>query len=215
MSTRQQKSFKALAVFLAFAVAQVFVQLSFAQAIPRSFATVLPQQFMARLTTTGNAPISVNGASASTGATLLTGALIETPPSVGATIDLGPIGTLDLAPGAKIKLEFDCAAGLPENSQNCKAKVTVLAGCVVAHGKQGSNIQIDTEQQGNVGDSNKKADGLLNFCFGPATAGAGAAATGAGIGTGAKVAIAAATIGTVGVIAWALTNGGTPSGSTP
>ena len=88
MMKQRRKGSRTIAGFLAFALVQVFIQLSFAA----------PQQFIARLTTTGNQPITVNGASAASGASLLTGATIETPAGVSATIDLGALGTVELQP---------------------------------------------------------------------------------------------------------------------
>ncbi|HAF23222.1 MAG TPA: hypothetical protein DCK93_09995 [Blastocatellia bacterium] len=208
MSTSKRKSVRAIAVFLAFAIAQVYIQLSFAQTAPRSFAAILPQQFVAQLTTSGNAPISVNGAPASTGATILSGAILETPPGVSASIDLGPIGKIDLAPGTKIRLEYECTPD-PQNAneENCKAKVTVITGCVVATNKKNRRIQLDTEQQEKARESKKGAAGVLNLCVGPA---AGAAAA-AGLSLAAKLAIAAAFIGAIGGIIAIFHGGGNPS----
>ena len=64
MDTRTKKALKALAVFLAFSFAQVYVQAGLpSPATP----AVAPQQFIARLTTTGNRAIQVNGASVAPG----------------------------------------------------------------------------------------------------------------------------------------------------
>lgn len=95
-----------------------------------------PQQFIARLTTTGNRAISVNGASAASGATLLTGATIETPAGVGATVDLGELGSLDIAPNTELTLEFD-------PSGNGSVKVKLRKGCVVLKTKRNTIGQID------------------------------------------------------------------------
>lgn len=230
MSTRQRKSFKAIALFLAFAVAQVYVQLSFAEATPPGSPVALPQQFIARLTTTGNQPISVNSASAISGATVLTGAIIETPPGVGATVDLGPLGKLDIAPGTRVKLDFDCSAG----PDNCEARATVYQGCVILSTKKGTHGQVDNEQQQKAAESDKGGAGVLDVCIGPtgilvnqgaaAAAGAGVAAAaaggaavgGAGIGTAALVAIIGGAGAVVGGLAWAFNNGpGNPSPGTP
>ncbi len=206
MSTTQSKSIRAVAVLLAFAVAQVYIQLSFAQPAPKSIAAVLPQQFVAQLTTSGNAAITINGAPASTGATVLSGAVVETPPGVSASIDLGPIGKIDLAPGSKIRLDYECTPD-PQaaNEGNCKARVTVLAGCVIATHKKDRKIQIDTEQQENVREGKGEA-GAINFCFGAPVAGASAAP--GGIGLPGKLAIIFGAAAATGGIAWALTRGG-------
>ena len=104
MSIRQRKGFRAIAVFLAFAMAQVYVQISLAEPATTTLPVPLPQQFVARLTTRGNQPILVNGNSAATGASILTGATIETPADIGATIDLGALGSLDLVQTRKSSL---------------------------------------------------------------------------------------------------------------
>jgi len=220
MSIRHRKGFQSIAVFLAFAIAQVYVQISLAEpATPRS-PVPLPQQFVARLTTRGNQPILVNGNGAATGASILTGATIETPADVGATIDLGPLGRLDLDPNTKIELVFD---------NNGNVRVKLLYGCLVLRTKKNASGEIDTEQ-GNAGRSDKKTGGILNFCFPPGASaptagtasgiGAGAvsgggAAAGGGLGTAAIIAIVGGVIaGGVG-IPLALHRGGNPSGITP
>lgn len=178
MSPRQQKAFKALAVFLAFSFAQVYVQTSFADPVPVGTSVPIPQQFVARLATRGNASIIVNGASASGGATILTGATIETPDQVGATVNLGSLGTLDIAPNTKLTLDFD---------QNGNVKVRLISGCVILKTKKGTNGEVEVPT-GSAGKTDKKGAGALDVCFpagatGPTT-GAAAAGAGAGAATG-------------------------------
>jgi hypothetical protein len=181
MSQRQRKAFKAIAVFLAFSFAQVYVQTSLAIPGTTSGAFPLPQQFVGRLATRGNQPITVNGASASSGATILTGATIETPDQVGATINLGSLGTLDIAPNTKLTIEFD---------QNGHAKVMLVQGCAILKTKKNTEGEIDTSQ-GVAGKTEKKKGGILDVCFPPGaaapTVNAGAAAS-AGAGAGAAAA---------------------------
>ena len=178
MTLRQRKALKALAVFLAFSFAQVYVQVGFA--VPGASPPVpIPQQFVARLTTRGNAPITVNGASASGGATILTGATIETPDQVGATINLGPLGTLDIGPNTKLTLDFD---------PNGNVKVKVWKGCVILKTKKGTNGEVEGPE-GSAGKTDKKGAGALDVCVpasGAPQVGTGAAAAaGAGAGGGA------------------------------
>jgi hypothetical protein len=212
MSTRQRKSMKALAVFMAFAVAQISMQLSFASTASPSYAMLVQQQLIVRVTTSGNRPILVNGNSTASGGSLATGAIIETPDGVSATIDLGPLGTLDLAPNSKVVLEFDCPPAPPTppapgtEPEPCKVKVKVLAGCVVMKTKQGTQGQIDTEQQEKVQESNKSGGGApLNFC----TPGAGGASTAAAAGAAATTAggIGAGTIAAVAIAGGLLAGG--------
>ena len=175
MSIRQRKGFRAIAVFLAFAMAQVYVQISLAEPATTTLPVPLPQQFVARLTTRGNQPILVNGNSAATGASILTGATIETPADIGATIDLGALGSLDLAPNTKVELVFD---------DNGNVRVKLITGCAILRTKKNASGEINTEQ-GNAGKSDKKTGGVLNFCFPP---GASGPTSGTAVDAGAGVA---------------------------
>ncbi|HEY8184706.1 MAG TPA: hypothetical protein VIF64_01485 [Pyrinomonadaceae bacterium] len=206
MTKRRRIGFKALAVFVAFALVQISIQLSFAA--PASAPAVVPQQFIARLTTTGNQPITVNGASAASGATLLTGATIETPAAVSATIDLGALGTVELQPNSSIQLDFD---------NNGNVRVKAFRGCVVIKKKGPGEAEIYTaEGASEKTNNNRKA---MGFCFVPGGTlnpiGAAAAATtggaGGGIGTAALVAILAGGGALAAGLIWAFTGGGNPS----
>jgi hypothetical protein len=192
MSIRQRKFMKAMAVFVAFAVAQISMQLSFAGTVSPSSAMLPQQQLVVKISTSGNRPILVNGNSTPSGGSLVTGATIETPDGVSATIDLGPLGTLDLAPNTRVVLEFECPPAPPTppaagtEPEPCKVKVKVLSGCVVLKTRKGTNGQIDTEQQEKVRENDNRRGGgaPLNFCSPGAGAGAAASsAVGLGIGT--------------------------------
>jgi hypothetical protein len=213
---------KAIAVFVAFAVAQISIQLSFASTVSPSYAMLVQQQLIVRVSTSGNRPILVNGNSTASGGSLATGAIIETPDGVSATIDLGPLGTLDLAPNSKVVLDFDCPPAPPAGTEAepCKVKVKVLSGCVVLKTKKGTQGQIDTEQQEKIQESNNKGGGApLNFCApgaGAGTAAAGAAATtagGIGAGTIAAVVIAGGLL--AGGLIFGFSGGGNPSPGAP
>src|SRR5258705_2007740 len=180
MTKQRRSTSRAIAVFLAFALVQVCIQLSFA-------APTVPQQFIARLTTTGNQPITVNGASAASGASLLTGATIETPAAVSATIDLGALGTVELQPNSSIQLDFD-------DSGNVRVKV--LRGCVRINKKGPGEAEAYTaEGASEKTNSNRKGLGFcyLNGGLNPLQAATTAATGGGGegIGTPALVAIIA------------------------
>jgi hypothetical protein len=213
MSLRQRKGFKALAVFLAISFAQVYVQTSFADPGGGGAPVPVPQQFVARLTTRGNQPITVNGASTASGATILTGAALETPDQVSATIDLGPLGTVELQPNSSIQLDFD-------DSGNVRVKI--LKGCVVIK-KKGKGVGEVYTAEGASEKTNDKRKGM-GFCYaagqlnsigsgaGAAAAAGGAAAGGGlfGLGTAATVAIVGGIAGgTVAIIAG--THGHNPS----
>src|SRR2546427_9442275 len=123
MTSRQKKVLPALAVLLTFSFAQVYVQAS----LPAPAPAGAPQRVItAKLATKNNAPITVNGNSAGTGTTILTGATIETPDQVSAVIDLGDAGVIELKPGSKIQLDYDA---------NGNVRVKTLKGCVVVRRK--------------------------------------------------------------------------------
>lgn len=199
MSRRRNKGLRAIAVIVAFAIAQVYVQISFAE-LPSTPTLPTPQNIiLGRLTTRNNQPITVNGNSAASGASIQTGATIQTPADVSATINLGPLGSVDLAPNTTIRLDFD---------EHGNIKVTLISGCVIVRAKRNTEGQIDTEQ-GNAAKTDKKKGGILDVCFPPGASspivGQGAAAAaGAGVilaGSGGAVAagggIGAVTIGAI------------------
>ena len=196
MSTQRRKGFRAIAVFLTFAIAQVYVQMSFAEPTSTSAAAALPQQFIARLSTSGG-PITVNGLSATNGASLVTGARIVTPAATSATVDLGPLGSLSISPDSDVRLDFD------ENNKT--VKVTAFKGCFVLTTKRGTQGQVDTETQERAAERDRAAGGVISGCIGPtgftqgAGAGGGAAAGGGGTGTGIGGATAAGVIAAVAV----------------
>lgn len=196
MTKQRRSSSRAIAVFLAFALVQICIQLSFA-------APVVPQQFIARLTTTGNQPITVNNASAASGASLLTGATIETPAAVSATIDLGALGTVELQPNSSVQLDFDDAGNV---------RVKVLRGCVTIN-KSGPGVgEVYTgEGASEKTNSNRKGMGFcyLNGGLNPiGHAAAAAAGGGEGLSTGALVAIIAGGGALAAGLIWAFHGGG-------
>jgi hypothetical protein len=226
MKTIRRKAFAAVAL-AGFVAAQLTLLPGYAETMIPTLTAVLPQQMLARVTTTGNRPISINGISATTGDTVATNAIIETPAGVAATIDLGALGKFDLPPGSKIILEFDENCKDPENNpstddpndRRCKAKATVIAGCVSASaGKKGSRAEIATQRQGVIADTEtekKKKNGGAGIITGCADGSpAGALATGGGLSRPGLIAIiaAAAVVPPVVIIA---AGGDDPSPATP
>lgn len=151
-----------------------------------------PQQFVASLVTRGNAPITVNGASAVGGATILTGATIETPDQVGATINLGSLGELDIAPNTLLTLEFD---------QDGNVKITLKRGCLILKSKKNVNATVETEQ-GVAATNDKNRGGSSDVCFPvgatqPTVNQGAAAAAGAGAGGGVGGGLSGGAIGAI------------------
>jgi hypothetical protein len=155
MTSRRKNALKAAGVFLAFSFAQVYVLAGLPAPAPGA-----PQRAItAKLATRNNAPITVNGNTAGTGATILTGATIETPDQVSAVIDLGDAGVIQLQPGSKIQLDFDA---------NGNVRVKQLKGCVVVRRKANvlpdATTEVYTDQASEKTSKNRRG---MGFCLLP------------------------------------------------
>jgi len=202
MNLKRRKASRAVAALLLFSISQIALQAGFAKPSATVTAPVVPQQVIGRLATRNNQPITVNGQAASTGAAVVSGATIETAADQSATVNLGPLGSIDISPNTRVVLTFE--AGL--------LKADVVYGCVVLRAKQNTTGEITTEK-GSIGKTDPATGGTLEMCFqkgaaapvvgpgvaagaGATAAPAGAAAAGAGglfgLGVPATVAIIAA-----------------------
>ena len=203
MAVRKMKALKALALFLIFCFAQVYVQAGLG-----SPGSALPQARLiaARVSSTSNnRPILINGNNTNAGTTVLTGAVIETGDQVSATIDISPLGSFDILPNSKVQLDF--------NDSGYRMKV--FRGCVRARSSGNEVAEAYTEQGASEKtDNNRKAFGVcyLNGQFTPETA--QAASAGGGMGGGAVAAIAVGIGATVALVAVAVGGGGS-GGSGP
>jgi hypothetical protein len=224
MKPRDSSSHKAMALLIVFSFMQFYVVFALAgPSLTGETTTMLlpaaPQAVMGKLVTRGNKPVSVNGNNVTSGATILSGATIETGDGVGASVNLGPLGTIDIAPNSKVMIEFS----------NGQIKVTIIQGCAIVRNKKGTYAQLYTEKgQAASNDPNQKQAAVLDVCYpsgapspivnqgAAANAGAGAGAAGAGGGLP-PVALAAIILGGGAAIAVpaALTRGGNPSPARP
>ena len=120
-----------------------------------------------------------------TGASILTGATIETGADQSATVNLGPLGQLDIAPNTKLVLTYD-------DQGNVKA--LIIFGCAILTAKKKTTGEVETEK-GSAGKTDPAVGGVLEVCFPPGaaapTVGQGVA-VGAGAGAGAPAGAAAA-----------------------
>ena len=157
MNLRYQKLTTATALLVTLAVGQLYIGFTFAEANSGlSVSEAVPLQLMGILTTSNNKPITVNGASAISGATIPSGATIETPDGVGATIRLGPLGSLCVAPNTKLSLEFD--------QQGKVVKVTVTEGCVILRTPKNVSGTLNGPQ-GVIGQIAAATGGSLDVCL--------------------------------------------------
>jgi hypothetical protein len=180
MNSRYKRITTTMVLFLIFSVAQVYVQVSFARPNSKSVPAARSEEFAAILTTRGNQPITINGATVISGATVLNDATIETPDQVGATINLGSLGVLDIAPKTRLTLRFD---------YNGSIKVTLIQGCAILRARKNTTGEVDTPM-GYAGATDPATGGVLDICFPPGTksptvnvgAGAGSADAAPGVG---------------------------------
>src|SRR5258705_1203682 len=159
MHFRYQKITTIIALLVTVAVGQVYIGVTFAE--PNSGATVsvtAPQPVMGILTTSQNKPILVNGASTISGASIPPGATIETPGSVGATIRLGALGSICIAPNTKLVLEFDRQDNIGS------VKVNLAEGCAILRTLKGTAGTFNTAQ-GLAGQINSASNGSIDVCL--------------------------------------------------
>jgi hypothetical protein len=154
MDLKRRKGSTAIAALLLFSILQVGLQIGFAEPSESSTAITIAPQLVGRLTTKNNQPVTVNGLSANTGASILSGATIETGADQSATVDLGPLGTLNIAENTRVVLTFD-------EQKNVKA--LVMVGCVTLRASAGTNGEI-ANQQASLGRTDPTVGGVLNNC---------------------------------------------------
>jgi hypothetical protein len=121
-----------------------------------------PQSTMAVVTVPGSQSISINSAKAISGATILSGAAIATPNEVSATVVIGSVGTLDIAPSTTLKTEFD---------QSGNVKVTLTQGCAIMRARKDVVGRIVTPD-GTAAKTDSRETKPLKVCF-PQGIGAG------------------------------------------
>lgn len=99
-------------------------------------------------------PITVNGAIATSGATILSGTGIDTPGQVAAAINLGSMGTVHIAPGTTLTLTF---------AQKDTFKVVLVKGCASLQARKGTMGEIDTPQ-GAAEKTDPNTGGTVGLC---------------------------------------------------
>jgi hypothetical protein len=155
MNSKYKKITTATALLATLAIGQVYIAIGFAE--PNSGSSVpaaASQQLVGILTTSNNRPISVNGANAINGATIPSGAVIETPDGVGATIRIGNLGSLCIAANSKVSIQFDRQGGIT---------VTVIEGCAILRTSKGTSGIVNSAQ-GNIGQINASTGGSIDVC---------------------------------------------------
>lgn len=175
MNLKRRNGPRAIAALLIFLIATVGLQVGLAgPADATTTTTPIPPQVAGRLTTSNNQPIQVNGLSASTGASILSGATLETGADQSATVNLGALGTVEMGPNTKLVLTFD---------EQSNFKALVMFGCAKVSARANATGEIATDQ-GSAGKTNPASGGDLEVRYQPGTApaiGQGVCPTGGGV----------------------------------
>ena len=202
-ATHQRTKAAALATLLAVSVLHLSVGTARA-AFPADLAARLQGTLTGQLFTRGNQPVSVNGVQANNGATILSGAMIQTPDLVSATVVLGLLGRLDIAPNTRLTVEF---------GRDGKVKVTLIEGCVVLRINQGNYGAIHNEAGDKItsNDPTKMEEASLDVCL-PKGAPAPIVNQGAAVNAGAGAEVGGGVAGGGGLpdaFWWGVIGGGT------
>lgn len=114
-----------------------------------------PQKsLMGLLRTRNDQAILVNGAGAKSSDTILTGSSIETPDKVGATVILGSLGVVEIAPNTTVRLDYGFG----------KISVMLVRGCLILNTKRMTTGSVKTSA-GSVGSTDPLIAGTLDVCF--------------------------------------------------
>lgn len=162
MKFRSHKVAVAIAFILTLALSQMSI-VGLAETISdsKTSATVTPQ-LMGVLTTRDGKAVTVNGAASVTGASVPSGAVIETPDGVGATLRLAGLGSVCIAPGSRVTIEFT------EQGNAGTIKVTVATGCVILTTQKDTTGSVITPD-GVAGQTGPSAIGSIDVCSRPGT----------------------------------------------
>jgi hypothetical protein len=156
MSFKPERTIMAIAVILVLVVGQVYIGVTFAEpgsADPGESVALTQPQTLGILTTQGNKEIIVNGTNSISGGTIVSGASIETPAGVSATVVVGSRGSLEIESNTKLTVEF----------VQSDFKVMLTEGCVNLRTKKGTAGEISTPK-GSYGKTEPAQDGKLEMC---------------------------------------------------
>jgi hypothetical protein len=158
MNLKRRNGSRAIAALLLFFIAQIGLQVGFAGPTDTTAIPISPQ-VAGRLTTSNNQPIQVNGLSASTGASILSGATLETGANQSATVNLGALGSVEIGPNSKVVLTFD---------EQGNFKALVMFGCAKVSARTNATGEIATDQ-GSAGKTNPASGGDIEVRYQPGT----------------------------------------------
>ncbi|HMF58220.1 MAG TPA: hypothetical protein VK619_17890, partial [Pyrinomonadaceae bacterium] len=111
MNSRRQKVTSVIALFLAVALSQVYVHATLPGSSGSTNGSSSASVPSGRLTANYSSPamnslVKVNDINVESGATVFPGSRISTPEGVGATVELGALGRIDIAQSSSLTLKF-------------------------------------------------------------------------------------------------------------
>lgn len=175
MRFRSHKIAKAIALFLTISMTHICVQATFASPgiIGKRVlnASRTPSQATGILSTSGNRSITVDGNTVNPGATIASGAQLQIPDGVTATVDLGPLGSVDFSANTEAVLTYS----------DTEINVRLRRGCATVRTKKDDvkGIIVNPDGVTDQTDNNKRR---LNVCFPLVVAPAVSGGTGASFG---------------------------------
>lgn len=218
MISKYEKAIKAGSLFLALCMSQVYVQANLTKpgvTTQGAASNMVPGgELSGRLTTRRNRPILVNGNRVGSGTTILSGAQLQTPDGVGASVLLPTAGKIDIAPKTNLTVAF----------HKGHVGVTLAAGCLILTTDAGTKGAVKTPQ-GATQITGPEEPSSMDICAGEpgaaspvlgqgaaARAGAGALVTSGG---GPLSLNPAATASVVAAAAAAIVSGASTADKTP
>lgn len=141
-------------------------------------------RLMGKLRTRDNKPVLVNSHKARSGTTIMSGAQIQSPDKIGATVDLGPLGRLDIAPNTDLTLTFNPTT----------VTVQLKSGYVVLTAKTGIKGTVTTREGVVYATDPSKLSSVIAMT--PGAVGPGAALP---VGIGASILSPGSIVGIAGV----------------
>lgn len=155
MSSKSTRITTAIVLLMVFATGHVYVGASLGEpgAVVPVESVATESQPTGVLATSGNKEISVNSFYSLSGATIISGAIIETPAGVRAMVTLSSRGSLEIEPNTKLTLEFD----------HSSVKAILSEGCLNLLTKKGTTGELTTPK-GSIGKTDPAQDGKLEIC---------------------------------------------------
>jgi hypothetical protein len=153
MVLKRLNSLRVLALFLMFCTSKCYAQTGWSSPLLDDPDTS-QKPLLGRLMTRNDQAILVNGVSANSADTILTGSSIETPDQVGASVSLGSLGMVDFAPNTTARLDYGTE----------KISLTLVRGCLILHTKRRTTGRVDTSA-GSAGITDPSSAGTLDVCF--------------------------------------------------